>query len=72
MLISATRTVSTLTMRALFYGALFLVVIFVHLSLTSALRAQGWGGSASLLTSGAAVLGFVLVAVNVAEWLRDR
>lgn len=72
MLISATRTVSTLTMRALFYGALFVAVVLVHLSLTGALRAQGWGGSASLLTSGAAVLAFVLIAVNVAEWVRER
>lgn len=72
MLISATRTVSTLTMRALFYGALFVVVVLTHLALTSALRAQGWGGSASLLTSGAAVLAFVLIAVHVAEWLRER
>jgi len=72
MLISATRTVSTLTMRALFYGVLFVVVVFVHLSLTGVLRAQGWGGSASLLTSGAAVLGLVLLLVNVAEWMRER
>ena len=56
MLISATRTVSTLTMRALFYGVLFIAVVLVHLSLTGALRAQGWGPSASLLTSGAGVL----------------
>lgn len=72
MLISATRTVSALTMRALFYGGLFVVVVILHLSLTNALRAQGWDASASLLTSGAAVLGLVLVLVNVAEWARER
>jgi TonB family protein len=44
----------------------------VHLSLTGALRAQGWSGGAALLVSGAAVLGFVLVAVNMADWLRER
>jgi TonB family protein len=72
MLVRATRTVSALTLRALFYGALFLVVVLVHLSLTGALRAQGWSGGAALLVSGAAVLGFVLVAVNLADWLRER
>ncbi|MBX9747816.1 MAG: energy transducer TonB [Hyphomonadaceae bacterium] len=72
MLISATRTVSTFTMRALFYGALFVSVVIVHLGFTSTLRAQGWGASASLLASGAAVLAFVLIAVNVAEWVRER
>lgn len=72
MLISATRTVSTLTMRALFYVALFVVVVILHLALTGALRAQGWDGSASLLTSGAAVLALVLIIVNVADWVRAR
>jgi len=72
MLISATRTVSALTMRALFYGGLFVFVVIVHLALTGALRAQGWGGSASLLASGAAVLALVLVSVNVADWVREK
>jgi TonB family protein len=72
MLISATRTVSTLTMRALFYGCLVVFVVLVHLALTGALRAEGWSPSASLLASGAAVLGLVLLLVNVADWLREK
>lgn len=72
MLVQATRTISTLTLRALFYGVLFVSVVIMHLALTGALREQGWSGSASLLASGAAVLGLVLLMVNVAEWARDR
>lgn len=72
MLVQATRTLSTLTLRALFYGALFVVVVTMHLGLTGALREQGWGGSASLLTSGAAVLGLVLLMINVMEWVREK
>jgi TonB family protein len=72
MLVQATRTLSTLTLRALFYGALFVVVFILHLGFATALREQGWGGSASLLTSGAAVLGLVLLVVNVTEWVREK
>ena len=76
MLISATRTLSALTTRALFYVALFIVVVILHVALTSALRTEGWNGSASLLTSGVVVLGLVLIVVNVADWvsakLRER
>lgn len=72
MLVSATRTVSALTLRALFYGALFLVVVIVHVGLTAALRQQGWNGGASLFVSGAAVLGIVLVLVNLADWMREK
>jgi TonB family protein len=72
MLVSATRTVSALTLRAIFYGALFVVVVAAHLALTGALRAQGWNGGAALFASGAVVLGFVLVLVNAAEWVREK
>lgn len=72
MLVQATRTLSALTLRALFYGALFIVVVVVHLAFTGALREQGWGPSASLLASGAAVLGLVLVLVNVGDWVREK
>lgn len=72
MLVRATRTLSTLTLRALFYGALFVVVVIVHLALTSALRAQEWEPSASLFASGAVVLAIVLIAVNVVDWIRER
>jgi TonB family protein len=72
MLVSATRTVSALTMRALFYAALFVVVVIVHLSLTGILRAQGWAPNFSLFASGAVVLGLVLIIVNLADWLREQ
>lgn len=72
MLISATRTVSALTLRGLFYGALFLVVVIVHVALTAALRRLGWNGGAALFASGAVVLGVVLVLVNVADWVREK
>jgi TonB family protein len=72
MLVSATRTVSALTLRALFYGALFLLVVIVHVALTAALRQQGWNGGASLFASGAVVLAVVLVLVNIADWLREK
>ncbi|HYD74042.1 MAG TPA: energy transducer TonB [Candidatus Binatia bacterium] len=72
MLISATRTVSTLTLRALFYALLFVVVVVVHLSLTGILRANGLVGGVALLVSGAVVLGLVLLAVNMADWAREK
>lgn len=72
MLVSATRTVSTLTMRALFYGALFVIVVIVHVGLTSALRTQGWGGGASLFASGVVVLAVVLLLVNLADYVREK
>lgn len=72
MLVSATRTVSALTLRGVFYAALFVVVVIVHLSLTGILRAQGWNGGVSLFASGAVVLGLVLLAVNLADWAREK
>ena len=72
MLVSATRTASVLTLRATFYAALFVIVVIVHLSLTGILRAQGWNGGVSLFASGAVVLGLVLLAVNLADWVREK
>lgn len=72
MLVRATRTLSALTMRALFYTALFGVVVIAHLALSAALRAQGWGSGVALLVAGGAVLVFVILATNLAEWARDR
>jgi len=72
MLISATRTISALTLRGLFYAALFVAVVILHLSLTGILRAQGWNGGFSLFASGAVVLGLVLVVVNLADWVREK
>jgi TonB family protein len=71
MLVRATRTLSTLILHALFYTALFLLVVVVHVALTSALRQQGWNGSLSLLASGAAVLFLVLALVQAADWVRQ-
>jgi TonB family protein len=67
MLIQTTRTISKLTLRALFYLALFIIVVFAHLALTGALRAQGVGGGLSLFISGACVLGIVLVSLALAD-----
>jgi TonB family protein len=72
MLVKATRTLSTLTLRALFYGGLFILVVVLHLALTGALREQGWGSSAAMLVSGASVLGLVLLLVNLADWVREK
>ena len=72
MLIRTTQTLSTWAMRALFYAALFGVVVLAHLAITSTLRAQGWGSGAALFAAGAAVLVLVVVITNAAEWLRDR
>jgi len=72
MLVRTTRTLSTWTLRALFYAALFAVVVVAHLAINSALRAQGWSGGLALVVAGVIVLAFVVVASNGAEWLRDR
>jgi TonB family protein len=72
MLISATRTVSALTLRALFYATLFVVVVILHLSFVSILRAQGWTSQFSQFASGAVVLGLVLLLVNLADWVREK
>ena len=72
MLIRATRTISALSARALFYVALFFGVVVAHLGVTGALREHGWSSGSALFVSGAAVLAVVLLAVNVADWLRGR
>jgi TonB family protein len=71
MLVRATRALSTWVLRALFYAGLFLVVVVVHVALTTALRQHGWSGGLSLLASGAAVLVLVLALVHGADWLRQ-
>lgn len=70
MLVRATRTVSAWALNALFYGALFLFVVVVHVALTTALRAQGWQGGAALFASGAVVLALVIGGVYAASGLR--
>lgn len=72
MLVSATRTLSALTVRAVFYAALFVIVALVHVAITSALRTSGWAGGAALFVSGGAVLGVVLVLVNLADFIGER
>jgi TonB family protein len=72
MLIRTTRTLSAWAMRALFYAALFAVVVLSHLAITTLLLAQGWGGGVAMLIAGAIVLVFVIVVFSAGEWLRDR
>jgi len=72
MLIRTTRTLSTWAMRALFYAALFAVVVLSHLAITTLLLAQGWGGGVAMLIAGAIVLVFVIVVFSAGERLRDR
>jgi TonB family protein len=72
MLVQTTRTVSTWTARALFYGGLFVVVVAAHLAFTAALRAEGWSSSMSLFASGAGVLLLVVILVNCADWVRQK
>jgi TonB family protein len=72
MLVSATRTVSAYTLRALFYAVLFVAVAIVHVAITTALRTIGWQGGISLFVSGAAVLVVVLAGVNLADFIREK
>lgn len=73
MLVSATRTVSALTLRLLLYGALFIFVVLSHLALASALRPLVPGPPvASQFAAGAVVLAVVLVAATLAERSRAR
>jgi TonB family protein len=71
MLVRATSALSTWVLRALFYAALFIVVVIVHVALTTALRQHGWSPSLSLLLSGLAVLVLVVSLVQVAAWSRQ-
>lgn len=72
MLIRATRTVSALSARALFYAGLFALVAIIHVAVTTALRAAGWNAGLSLFASGAAVLTVVLVLVNLGDFIGER
>jgi TonB family protein len=72
MLVSATRTLSALATRAIFYAGLFVIVAIVHVAITTALRTSGWNGGAALLVSGGAVLAVVLVLVNLADFIGER
>jgi TonB family protein len=72
MLVRTTRTLSAWMMRALFYAALFVIVVVAHLAISAALRAEGWNNSLALLVAGLVVLVFVILASNLAEWARMR
>ncbi|MES1199633.1 MAG: energy transducer TonB [Pseudomonadota bacterium] len=72
MLVSATRTVSALTLRFLFYGVLFLVVAIAQVAITTELHSAGLGGGVSLAISGSIVLVIVLSGAQVGEWLSER
>ncbi len=72
MLIWATRTFSALTLRAAFYGGLFLVVAVAQVAITSALRTANWPPGFALAASGAVVLAIVLVGVQLGEFLGER
>lgn len=70
MLVRATRTASALLLRLLFYAALFVVVVVVHMAITSSLKKIGWNGGFSLFASGAVTLAIVLGGYQLGEWLR--
>jgi TonB family protein len=72
MLIWATRAFYGLTLRALFYGGLFLIVVMAQVGVTSALRSLGWNGGMSLLASGGVVLAIVLIGVQLGEVIGEK
>lgn len=53
---------------ALFHGALFVLVVIVHIGLSGALVGQGVPGALAQTVSGAVVLGLALLALSAAEW----
>jgi hypothetical protein len=63
----ATRALSALILRIAAYGALFAVVVAVHLALSGVLRSLGLDNGVSLLISGIVVLTLVLSAISFAE-----
>ncbi len=72
MLVRATRMASALTLQALFFGALFILVVCAHVAITTALRGIGLGPGVSLAASGSGVLLLVVGGVQVAEFIRER
>jgi TonB family protein len=70
--VSAARSVSAFTARALFLGGLFLFVIILQGALVASLRGLGINGGPALLISGAAILPAVLAVAAVARWLSAR
>lgn len=71
MLVRATRTASALASRLIFYAALFVIVVVVHVALSGALQRMGWQPGTAQLASGAAVLALVLVLAQAGEWVRE-
>lgn len=72
MLISASRALSGLMLRALFYAALFTAVVLVHAAVTGALSRQGLPGALAQTGSGAVVLGLVLLALGAADRIGEK
>lgn len=72
MLIRATKTLSALTLRVMFYAGLFLLVVLAHVGVTTALRNAGWPGGLSLFASGAGLLACVLLAINFAGLIGEQ
>ncbi|MBY0563923.1 MAG: energy transducer TonB [Hyphomonadaceae bacterium] len=76
MLVRATRAASLMTLRALFYLALFVVVVTLHLGLTTALSAIGLASGIAMFVSGSAILGLVLFLLNMSgrfsEWIESH
>ncbi|MGD9815465.1 MAG: TonB family protein [Hyphomonadaceae bacterium] len=71
MLVRATRTASALASRLIFYAALFVAVVVLHLALSSALQRMGWQPRTAQFASGAAVLLLVLILAQAGEWARE-
>jgi TonB family protein len=63
MLVQATRTVSALSLRAVMYVTLFLVVAIAQVAIVTALRNSGWKAGSALAVSGVVVLAIVLSAL---------
>jgi TonB family protein len=72
MLVRATRTVGEWAGRAVFYLALFVVVVVLHLALTGALRSSGFESNIALFISGAVVLGLVLSLMSFYGWVHEK
>lgn len=72
MQVSAARTVSAFTARALFLAGLFLFVIILQGALVASLRGLGVNGGPALLISGAVILPAVLIVASIARWISAR
>lgn len=72
MLVRATRTLGEWAGRAVFYLALFVAVVVLHLAITGALRQSGFDSNLALFISGAIVLGLVLAMMSLHGWVHEK